>query len=74
MERVSLFCAATMILTLFCCKNPSREGAVPAFLALWKNGDRDIPILKRAKAEYARCNNTKRSPNTARLVCTETVN
>src|SRR5215467_7128828 len=27
MERVSLFCAATMILTWFSSKNPSREGA-----------------------------------------------
>jgi hypothetical protein len=27
MERISPSCAATMILTLFCCKNPSREEA-----------------------------------------------
>ncbi len=27
--------------------------AYEAFLALWKNADSDIPILKRAKAEYA---------------------
>src|SRR5215470_154868 len=52
MERVSLFCAATMILTLFSSKNPSHERAVPGYLSLWKNGDPDIPILK--QAEYAK--------------------
>ena len=30
------------------------KAAYEAFLALWKDADPDIPILKRAKAEYAR--------------------
>jgi tetratricopeptide (TPR) repeat protein len=30
------------------------RAAYEAFLALWKDADRDIPILKSAKAEYAR--------------------
>ena len=30
------------------------KAAYDAFLALWKDADRDIPILKSAKAEYAR--------------------
>ena len=55
MERVSLFCAATMILTLFSCKSPSHDAPVNKdFLTLWKDADPDIPILKQAKAEYAR--------------------
>jgi eukaryotic-like serine/threonine-protein kinase len=28
--------------------------ANPDFLALWKDADADIPILKEAKAEYAK--------------------
>ena len=28
--------------------------AYETFLALWKDGDPDIPILKQAKAEYAK--------------------
>jgi len=35
----------------------ARVRALPAykdFLALWKDADPDIPILKEAKAEYAR--------------------
>jgi hypothetical protein len=28
--------------------------AYAAFLATWKNADPDIPVLKQAKAEYAR--------------------
>jgi eukaryotic-like serine/threonine-protein kinase len=35
----------------------ARAGALAAykdFLALWKDADPDIPILKEAKAEYAR--------------------
>ena len=28
--------------------------AYESFLALWKDADADVPILKRAKAEYAR--------------------
>ena len=30
------------------------KAAYDAFLALWKDADADIPILKQAKAEYAR--------------------
>ena len=30
------------------------KAAYEAFLALWKDADADVPILKRAKAEYAR--------------------
>ncbi len=30
------------------------KAAYEAFLALWKNADVDVPILKTAKAEYAR--------------------
>ena len=30
------------------------KAAYEAFLALWKDADPDVPILKRAKAEYAR--------------------
>ena len=29
------------------------QGAYQDFLALWKDADPDIPILKQAKAEYA---------------------
>ena len=28
------------------------KSAYDAFLALWKDADRDVPILKQAKAEY----------------------
>jgi hypothetical protein len=30
------------------------SAAYQDFLTLWKDGDPDIPILKRAKAEYAK--------------------
>lgn len=30
------------------------KAAYETFLALWKDADADIPVLKRAKAEYAR--------------------
>jgi hypothetical protein len=30
------------------------KAAYEAFLAIWKDADHDIPILKSAKAEYAR--------------------
>ena len=30
------------------------QGAYQDFLTLWKDADPDIPILKQAKAEYAR--------------------
>jgi hypothetical protein len=30
------------------------RAAYKEFLALWKDGDPDIPILKQAKAEYAK--------------------
>jgi hypothetical protein len=33
---------------------PRARGAYQDFLALWKDADPDIPILKQAKAEYAR--------------------
>jgi hypothetical protein len=32
----------------------SARTASEAFLALWKDADPDIPILKEAKAEYAK--------------------
>jgi len=31
------------------------RGAYQDFLALWRDADPDVPILKEAKAEYARC-------------------
>jgi eukaryotic-like serine/threonine-protein kinase len=33
---------------------PRAKAAYEAFLALWKDADPAIPILKQAKAEYAR--------------------
>jgi hypothetical protein len=30
------------------------KSAYQAFLTLWKDADRDIPMLKQAKAEYAK--------------------
>ena len=30
------------------------KAAYEAFLALWKDADADVPILKTAKAEYSR--------------------
>lgn len=30
------------------------KGAYQDFLALWKDGDPDVPIVEQAKAEYAR--------------------
>jgi len=30
------------------------ENRLPGFLALWKDADPDTPILKQAKAEYAK--------------------
>ena len=50
----------------FQCENPAPEGAdadaarvralaaYKDFLTLWKDADPDIPILKQAKAEYAK--------------------
>ena len=34
--------------------NAKAKSAYEDFLALWKNADPDIPILKQAKAEYAK--------------------
>jgi hypothetical protein len=34
--------------------NPKAKAAYPDFLALWKDADTDIPILKQAKAENAK--------------------
>ena len=34
--------------------NTDAKAAYQDFLALWKNADPDIPILKQAKAEYAK--------------------
>jgi tetratricopeptide (TPR) repeat protein len=34
--------------------NPGARGAYQDFFALWKDADPDIPILKEAKAEYAK--------------------
>jgi tetratricopeptide (TPR) repeat protein len=34
--------------------NAKAKSAYDAFLTLWKDADRDIPVLKRAKAEYAK--------------------
>ena len=31
-----------------------RQYSADLFFAYWKNGDQDIPILKQAKAEYAK--------------------
>jgi len=36
-----------------CCSRPG-TGRLQDFLTLWKDADPDIPILKQAKAEYAR--------------------
>ena len=33
---------------------PKAKNAYQDFLTLWKNADADIPVLKQAKAEYAR--------------------
>jgi len=33
---------------------PERKTAYHDFLMLWKDADPDIPILKQAKAEYAK--------------------
>jgi hypothetical protein len=30
------------------------KSAYQEFLTLWKNADRDIPVLRQAKAEYAK--------------------
>ena len=40
----------------FCCKNLSSRALRrdQDFLPLWKDADPDIPILKEAKAEYAK--------------------
>jgi hypothetical protein len=55
MERVSVFCAVTSILTLFSCKSPSGEAAVMKISSpSGKDADPRIPILKQAKAEYAK--------------------
>ena len=35
------------------------KAAYEHFFALWKNADPDIPILKEAKAEYAKLQQTK---------------
>ena len=35
-------------------KRLARNTSQEAFLALWRNADPDVPILKEAKAEYAR--------------------
>jgi hypothetical protein len=34
--------------------NPKAKAAYQDFLTLWKDADPDIPILKQAKAEYAK--------------------
>ena len=34
--------------------NAKAKSAYEGFLTLWKDADRDIPILKQAKAEYAK--------------------
>ncbi len=33
---------------------PKARAAYESFLTLWKDADPDVPILKQAKAEYAR--------------------
>jgi hypothetical protein len=43
--------------TKLCCADAARVRALAAykdFLTLWKDADPDIPILKQAKAEYAK--------------------
>jgi hypothetical protein len=43
------------LLTWFCCKRGNiRRLANTGFPTLWKDADPDIPILKQAKAEYAK--------------------
>ncbi len=50
-----MFCEATSIPTLFSCRNPSREASrARDFLALWKDADPSIPILRQTKFEYAK--------------------
>jgi eukaryotic-like serine/threonine-protein kinase len=38
--------------------NPKARAAYQEFLTLWKDADSDIPILKVAKAEYAKLHPT----------------
>jgi hypothetical protein len=38
---------------------PRAKTAYQDFFALWKDADSDIPILKEAKGEYAKCNKVK---------------
>ena len=54
MARILAYCAATPILMWYSCKNPNRKTRDQHFLALWKDADPDIPVLKQAKAEYAK--------------------
>jgi hypothetical protein len=35
-------------------KSPNRKTCIKNFLTTWKDADPDIPILKEAKAEYAK--------------------
>jgi hypothetical protein len=37
------------------------------FLTLWKDADRDIPILISARSEFARLNGSRRCVSTAKL-------
>ncbi|HXB68209.1 MAG TPA: hypothetical protein VNY05_08200, partial [Candidatus Acidoferrales bacterium] len=39
---------------ILCRNHGSVESLGQDFLSLWKDADRDIPILQKAKAEYAR--------------------
>jgi hypothetical protein len=41
-------------LTVFQGKTVKARVAYQDFLALWKDADQEIPILKQAKAEYAK--------------------
>jgi hypothetical protein len=45
---------ATPIPMLSYWKSPNRKTCIKNFLTTWKDADPDIPILKEAKAEYAK--------------------
>jgi hypothetical protein len=51
----------TISIILWHCRRVRALAAYKDFLTLWKDADPDIPILKQAKAEYAKLNNRKTS-------------
>jgi hypothetical protein len=40
-------------------QRPAKARAYKVFLTLWKDADPDVPILKEAKAEYAKLGTTQ---------------